>query len=330
MLLEISESLADSLLGGITQYHDSRVIGVLSKEEVFLKYFHEFENLEKKRGHKFLTRERKVSPVERSEYLESLRLEQGEGELSVDLLNRLLDNDYDSTDSLDSSSLAGYDDYGSDDDFDSGYDDYDSDDDDEIEGYDDYDDSGSSDVEGYDDYDESSSSGVEDYDDFEESDPTDVDDYSDFDESDPTDVDDYDDFDESDSSDFEESAPSGESEPADAEDYDDFDDDEGLPSYSVSRKSEEPPPANPTPRVPHKPSRVLKPEPSPISHTSDEVEPSRPVRVSTYDVPTNLRDFLKEHPNCSMVDALRYFPKREIERQIRLGRIVLRHGKLSL
>lgn len=41
-------------------------------------------------------------------------------------------------------------------------------------------------------------------------------------------------------------------------------------------------------------------------------------------------DFIKDNPNCSVSEAGKYFSKKEIQKQIKLGKIFLRRGKLSV
>lgn len=75
-----------------------------------------------------------------------------------------------------------------------------------------------------------------------------------------------------------------------------------------------------------------------VSDTRPQVKPqildipqrTESVKVSSYEAPASLREFIKQYPYCTMEDAMRYFSKHEIQKEINLGRVVLRKGKLSL
>ena len=45
---------------------------------------------------------------------------------------------------------------------------------------------------------------------------------------------------------------------------------------------------------------------------------------------TNLIDFIKDHPNCSIDEASKHFSKKEIQRNIKVGKVYLRRGRLSI
>lgn len=48
------------------------------------------------------------------------------------------------------------------------------------------------------------------------------------------------------------------------------------------------------------------------------------------DIPTDLRDFVKKYPNCEISFALKYFSRKEIDRQLNLGRIYKRKNRLLI
>lgn len=50
----------------------------------------------------------------------------------------------------------------------------------------------------------------------------------------------------------------------------------------------------------------------------------------TDDVPSDLREFIKKYPNCEMSFALQYFSKREIDKQLSLGRVFKRKNRLLI
>ena len=47
-------------------------------------------------------------------------------------------------------------------------------------------------------------------------------------------------------------------------------------------------------------------------------------------LPRDVRDFLKLHPNSDMSYVLKFYSKKEIDKQIRLGKIFTRKGKLMI
>lgn len=51
-------------------------------------------------------------------------------------------------------------------------------------------------------------------------------------------------------------------------------------------------------------------------------------RAPSLQVPTDLRSFLRSHPNCKIEEVLKYFSKREVESEILKGRIIKRNGTL--
>ena len=54
------------------------------------------------------------------------------------------------------------------------------------------------------------------------------------------------------------------------------------------------------------------------------------IEESSSEEPKDLRDFVKKHPNCDMSLALKYFSKREIDKQLSLGRVFKRKNKLLI
>lgn len=48
------------------------------------------------------------------------------------------------------------------------------------------------------------------------------------------------------------------------------------------------------------------------------------------DVPSDLRDFIKMYPNCEMQFVLKYFNKKEIDKQLSLGRVFKRKNRLLI
>ena len=59
------------------------------------------------------------------------------------------------------------------------------------------------------------------------------------------------------------------------------------------------------------------------------VQENTPVaRAPSLQAPTDLRSFLRSHPNCKIEEVLKYFSKREVESEILKGRIIKRNGTL--
>lgn len=68
-----------------------------------------------------------------------------------------------------------------------------------------------------------------------------------------------------------------------------------------------------------------------IKETKNKVsEVARSSIDEAKDVPKDLRDFVKLYPNCEMSFALKYFTKKEIDKQLSLGRIFKRKNKLLI
>ena len=311
MLLTLDSAVTDRLRAAQEDYHRSRVIGQHDKTLLYQELWHQFDEVERARGHRFLTRQRPVTPVTRFEYLEPLRLAQNEELIDEQGIRALLNfsaptpsptidpwnngvsqsavgptsspvEEYVEEDTVTQSQGIVY---------------YD-----ESEGTSaEYDD----DEGGWDDED-GSSEGWDDDDNEDEDEETFVeqpDDLYEEDEEAPahqsqgiTSV--YDDPD-----DIDDDSDEGEGDDEGTEDW--YDDPEEDESYL------------------EEPEAVPQPAPLP------EVKQSQ-VTTSAYEVPTNLRDFIKEYPGCSMQDALKYFSARDVNKQIWLGRVVNRQGRLYL
>lgn len=93
------------------------------------------------------------------------------------------------------------------------------------------------------------------------------------------------------------------------------------------------------------PIKAVAPKPEPTRDISDlipDVSPepvspkkkvdARPAPISTTgpDTYRSLRDLVKHNPGCSVAFAARHFPKSEIQKNITLGRVYLRNGKLGI
>lgn len=339
MLLTLDSAVTDRLRAAQEDYHRSRVIGQHDMTLLYQELWHQFDEVERARGHRFLTRQRPVTPVTRFEYLEPLRLAQNEELIDEQGIRALLNfsapapsptvdpwnnvvsqsavgptsspveeyveedtvtqsqgiasvEDEDSVYYSEGAANADWRDYG----------DATEDEDDESEGASaEYtDDEG-----GWDDDDDGSSEGWDDdnEDEDEETFVEQPDDLYEEDEEVPAHQSQgiapvYDDPD-----DIDDNSDEGEGDDEGTEDW--YDDPEEDESYLGE------------------PEAVPQPAPLP------EVKQSQ-VTTSAYEVPTNLRDFIKEYPGCSMQDALKYFSARDVNKQIRLGRVVNRQGRLYL
>lgn len=66
----------------------------------------------------------------------------------------------------------------------------------------------------------------------------------------------------------------------------------------------------------------------PIKQETPVQENTPVARAPSLQVPTDLRTFLRQHPNCKIEEVLKYFSKREVESEILKGRIIKRNGTL--
>ena len=66
----------------------------------------------------------------------------------------------------------------------------------------------------------------------------------------------------------------------------------------------------------------------PIKQETPVQENTPVARAPSLQVPTDLRSFLRSHPNCKIEEVLKYFSKREVESEILKGRIIKRNGTL--
>ena len=339
MLLTLDLAVTDRLRAAQEDYHRSRVIGQHDMTLLYQELWHQFDEVERARGHRFLTRQRPVTPVTRFEYLEPLRLAQNEELIDEQGIRALLNfsaptpsptadpwnngvsqsvvgpapspvEEYGEEDTVTpSQGIASVEDedavYYSEGAANADWSDYDSpteDEDDESRGisaeYDDdegdcEDEDGSS--EGWDDDNE--------------------------DAGEETFVEQPDDLYEEDEEGEEDAAPQSQGTAPVYDDPDDIDgdadeeDDEGTEDWYDDTEEDE--------------SYLEEPEAVPQPAPLPEVKQSQ-VTTSAYEVPTNLRDFIKEYPGCSMQDALKYFSARDVNKQIRLGRVVNRQGRLYL
>lgn len=316
MLLTLDSAVTDRLRAAQEDYHRSRVIGQHDKTLLYQELWHQFDEVERARGHRFLTRQRPVTPVTRFEYLEPLRLAQNEELIDEQGIRALLNfsapapsptvdpwnngvsqsavgptsspvEDYVEEDTVTQSQGIVYYSEGA---ANADWSDYEGATEDDDEG--DWDDADGS-SEGWDDDDNE-------------------------DEDEETFVEQPDDLYEED-----EEAPAPQSQgiasvyddPDDTDDDSDEEDDEGTEDWFDDPEEDE--------------SYLEEPEAVPQPAPLPEVKQSQ-VTTSAYEVPTNLRDFIKEYPGCSMQDALKYFSARDVNKQIRLGRVVNRQGRLYL
>ena len=62
----------------------------------------------------------------------------------------------------------------------------------------------------------------------------------------------------------------------------------------------------------------------------DAHAPTGAVTDSVYEAPATISEFLRAHPGATFEDTIRYFPRAAVEKQIRVGNIVSRQGRLYL
>ena len=65
-----------------------------------------------------------------------------------------------------------------------------------------------------------------------------------------------------------------------------------------------------------------------ISSNSVSEKISTEIEKVAEDIPKDLRDFVRKNPNCEISLALQYFSKKEIDRQLNLGRVFKRKNRL--
>ncbi len=68
-----------------------------------------------------------------------------------------------------------------------------------------------------------------------------------------------------------------------------------------------------------------KPDESPKPTEKPVIKPKKQEKFYS-----SVIDFIKDNPNCSVSEAGKHFSKKEIQKQIKLGKIFLRRGKLSV
>lgn len=233
---------------------------------------------------------------------------------------------------------------------------------DEDSEYDDIEYEEDSDDEEYDDYSaDEEDSDDEDYDDMSyEDDSEDDDDYSSEDSEDYEEDDmsaDYEDDDLSSEDEEDLSADDNLEAEDDTEDFDDLSSDEDEEDDDFDMEFDEEPESEPEPPKSIKPpeqvvQEEIKPKPKPAPLTENKMfgaeddidlnqfggvkEPDKPKmpepKSSEFgdNEPKELRAFLKKHPRCEMSVVLKYFSKKEVETQIRLGKVIKRGNTLRI
>lgn len=69
----------------------------------------------------------------------------------------------------------------------------------------------------------------------------------------------------------------------------------------------------------------------PAENISEETTMSeQQVSVKVDKIYLNLVDFIKDNPNCTVAEAGKFFSKKEIQKQIKLGKVYFRRGRLSV
>lgn len=62
-----------------------------------------------------------------------------------------------------------------------------------------------------------------------------------------------------------------------------------------------------------------------VSRPIEEIIPQKSQKIYV-----NLVDFIKDNPNCSVKEASKFFSSKEIQKQIKMGKVYLRKGRLSV
>lgn len=122
------------------------------------------------------------------------------------------------------------------------------------------------------------------------------------------------------------------------EEYEDITDEEGTEEIGVSETSQsEPSPVKPiikpkfyVPEIEDDDvdSFIEARQEKPIKQNTPVQENTPVARAPSLQAPTDLRSFLRAHPNCKIEEVLKYFSKREVEAEILKGRIIKRNGTL--
>ena len=84
------------------------------------------------------------------------------------------------------------------------------------------------------------------------------------------------------------------------------------------------------PREVEQVARKASTEPHMPARKPVERPEARKVTESVYTAPTTLRAFLEEHPGATIQEAEQFFPRRAIEKEIKLGRVRWSKGRLNL
>lgn len=84
------------------------------------------------------------------------------------------------------------------------------------------------------------------------------------------------------------------------------------------------------PREVEQVARKASTEPHMPARKPVERPEAQKVTESVYTAPTTLRAFLEEHPGATIQEAEQFFPRRAIEKEIKLGRVRWSKGRLNL
>ena len=84
---------------------------------------------------------------------------------------------------------------------------------------------------------------------------------------------------------------------------------------------------NPVPVVEKPRSVVVEPPPIVLPKSSPPVEEKK---VDRSELPKDILQYLREHPRCEISEVLKYYPRKELEKYIRTGRIIKKGSKIYI
>lgn len=84
---------------------------------------------------------------------------------------------------------------------------------------------------------------------------------------------------------------------------------------------------NPTPAVEKPRNVVVEPPPIVLPKSSQPVETEE---VDRSKLPKDVLQYLREHPRCEISEVLKYYPRKELEKYIRTGRIIKKGSKVYI
>lgn len=84
---------------------------------------------------------------------------------------------------------------------------------------------------------------------------------------------------------------------------------------------------NPTPVVEKPRNVVVEPPPIVLPRSSPPIEEKQ---VDRSELPKDVLQYLREHPRCEISEVLKYYPRKELEKHIRTGRVIKKGSKVYI